>query len=88
MFKSDYIRIGSGCSIACGAFVHYGVTMGDQVVLEADSFLMKGETLDPSTTWRGNPARSVGGNAGQDSALRDTAAQRDRSEAHVPGLAA
>ena len=46
VFKSDHIRIGNGCSIGPGAFVHYGVTMGDHVVLDADSFLMKGEVLD------------------------------------------
>ena len=28
VFKSDYIRLGSGCSIGPGAFVHYGVTHG------------------------------------------------------------
>ena len=28
VFKSDYIRIGNGCSIGPGAFVHYGVTHG------------------------------------------------------------
>ena len=44
VFKSDYIRIGNGCSIGPGAFVHYGVSMGDHVVLDADSFLMKGES--------------------------------------------
>ena len=59
VFKSDYIKIGNGCSLGCGAFVHYGVTMGDNVVLDADSFLMKGEILDPNTTWRGNPARAI-----------------------------
>ncbi len=57
VFKSDHIRSGSGCSIGPGAFVHYGVTMGDHVVLDADSFLMKGEVLDSNTAWRGNPAR-------------------------------
>ena len=57
VFKSDYIRMGSGCSIGPGAFVHYGVSMGDHVVLDADSFLMKGEVLDSHTGWRGNPAR-------------------------------
>jgi non-ribosomal peptide synthetase-like protein len=59
LFKSDRIRIGSGCTIGSGALVHYGVTMGDNVVLEPDSFLMKGESPDSGTTWRGNPARSV-----------------------------
>jgi len=57
VFKSDYIRLGSGCSVGPGAFVHYGVTMGDHVVLDADSFLMKGEVLEPHTGWRGNPAK-------------------------------
>jgi non-ribosomal peptide synthetase-like protein len=57
VFKSDHIRIGEGCSIGPGAFVHYGVTMGDHVVLDADSFLMKGETPESYTGWRGNPAK-------------------------------
>ena len=57
VFKSDYIRMGSGCSIGPGAFVHYGVRMGDHVVLDADSFLMKGEVLESHTGWCGNPAK-------------------------------
>ena len=36
VFKSDTIKIGSKCSIGCAAFVHYGVTMGDNVVLDPD----------------------------------------------------
>jgi non-ribosomal peptide synthetase-like protein len=59
VFKSDHIRVGSGCTVGPGAFVHYGVTMGDHVVLDADSFLMKGEVLDSHTGWRGNPAKMV-----------------------------
>jgi carbonic anhydrase/acetyltransferase-like protein (isoleucine patch superfamily) len=39
--------------------------IGDNVVLEPDSFLMKGEILDPGTTWLGNPARAVAGLAAQ-----------------------
>ena len=61
IFKSDTITIGNGCTLGTAAFVHYGVQMGDNVVLEPDSFLMKGEILDPGTTWRGNPARAVSG---------------------------
>ena len=34
-FKSDYIMIGSGCTVGVGALVHYGVTMGDGAVLAA-----------------------------------------------------
>jgi non-ribosomal peptide synthetase-like protein len=63
VFKSDRIRLGSGCTLGPGAFVHYGVTMGDHVVLDADAFLMKGEVLDSHTGWRGNPAKMVRGNA-------------------------
>jgi hypothetical protein len=46
--------------------VHYGVTMGEHVVLDADSFLMKGEVLESHTGWRGNPAKlaRVHGDAG------------------------
>ena len=44
-FKSDRTAIGAGCTLGVGAFVHYGVTMGDGAVLAADSFLMKGEEV-------------------------------------------
>ena len=59
VFKSDYIRLGNRCSVGPGALVHYGVSTGDHVVLDADSFLMKGEILDSHTGWCGNPARLV-----------------------------
>ena len=59
VFKSDSIQIGIGCTLGVGAFVHYGVTMNDHAVLDADSFLMKGEVLDPHSVWRGNPARPI-----------------------------
>jgi len=55
-FKSDYITIGTGCTLGVGALVHYGVTMGDGVVLAPDSFLMKGEEVPPHARWGGNPA--------------------------------
>jgi non-ribosomal peptide synthetase-like protein len=55
-FKSDHITIGAGCTVGINAFVHYGVTMGDGAVLEADAFLMKGEELAPHARWSGNPA--------------------------------
>jgi non-ribosomal peptide synthetase-like protein len=69
VFKSDYIRIGRGSTLAPGAFVHYGVDMGEHVVLDADSFLMKGEILDAHTRWRGNPARLLCGGADADPAI-------------------
>lgn len=59
VFKSDYIKIGKGCSIGCHAFVHYGVEMGDNVILDPDSFLMKGEVPKSHSIWRGNPAKAT-----------------------------
>jgi non-ribosomal peptide synthetase-like protein len=56
-FKSDVILVGSGCTVGPAAFVHYGVRMGERSVLDADSFLIKGETLPSGTGWRGNPAK-------------------------------
>jgi non-ribosomal peptide synthetase-like protein len=73
VFKSDFIRLGSGCSLGAGAFVHYGVMMGDHVVLDADSFLMKGEVLDSHTGWRGNPAKLVRRYAAGDAPSRPAA---------------
>ena len=58
-FKSDYITLGSGCTVGVGALVHYGVTMGDGAVLAADSFLMKGEQVPPHAHWGGNPAEEM-----------------------------
>jgi non-ribosomal peptide synthetase-like protein len=59
-YKSDVIRIGAGCSLGLGSFVHYGVTMHARARLDPDAFLMKGEIAPPDTRWRGNPARLVG----------------------------
>ena len=73
VFKSDVIKIGKGCTLGPAAFVHYGVTMGDHVVIDADSFLMKGETLDSHTGWRGNPAKMVRGSSHHAVAVVETA---------------
>ena len=59
VFKSDVVRIGAGASIGIGCLVHYGVTMGDDTHLDADSFLMKGEITPVGSRWRGNPAKLV-----------------------------
>ena len=57
VFKSDYVRIGAGCTIGPAAFVHYGVVMNEATQLDADAFLMKGEITPAGSRWRGNPAR-------------------------------
>ena len=58
-YKSGYIKVGNQCTIEANAFVHYGVTVGDNVRIGPDSFVMKGETLERGEIWRGNPARAV-----------------------------
>lgn len=58
-YKSGRTSVGAGCTVGVGAFVHYGVTMGDGSVLAADSFLMKGEHVPPRARWGGNPAREM-----------------------------
>jgi non-ribosomal peptide synthetase-like protein len=58
-YKSGRTTLGAGCTVGVGAFVHYGVTMGDGSVLAADSFLMKGEHVPPRARWGGNPAREM-----------------------------
>jgi non-ribosomal peptide synthetase-like protein len=58
-FKSDRSTIGARCTLGIGAFVHYGVTMGDDAVLAPDSFLMKGEQVPQHARWGGNPAREM-----------------------------
>ena len=58
-FKSDRIKIGNRCTIGTGGFVHYGATMQDTSVLEADAFLMKGSVMESGTRWLGNPARDA-----------------------------
>jgi non-ribosomal peptide synthetase-like protein len=65
VFKTDSIVVGNGCSLAPEAFVHYGVRIGDNVVIDPDTFVMKGETADANTIWRGNPARVVGRRRGE-----------------------
>ena len=58
-FKSDRTAIGAGVTLGVNAFVHYGVTIGDGAMLEADSFLMKGEEVPAYAWWGGNPAMEI-----------------------------
>lgn len=56
-FKSEPSVLGPETTLGVGAFVHYGVGIGARVLLETDSFLMKGETVPDDGRWAGNPAR-------------------------------
>jgi len=60
VYKSGPIVIGDRCSIDPEAWVHYSVTAGNDVVITADSFVMKGEQLADRSVWGGNPARETG----------------------------
>ena len=59
VFKADRIKVGNGCTLGINAFAHYGVTMDDNAILAADSFLMKGETVESDSIWQGNPAKMI-----------------------------
>jgi non-ribosomal peptide synthetase-like protein len=58
-FKCDRTTLGAGCTLGVGAFVLYGVTMGDSSSLATDSFLMKGEEVPAHARWGGNPAKEM-----------------------------
>jgi non-ribosomal peptide synthetase-like protein len=60
VFKSGRITLGEGATLGCAANLHYDIVLGDYVSVEQNAFVMKGEVLDEDTTWRGNPARSLG----------------------------
>lgn len=56
VFKSDRIVLGDRVTVGPRAFVHYGTDVGDDAVVETDSFLMKGEQVPAGQRWQGNPA--------------------------------
>ncbi len=82
-FKSDHIVVGDRCTLGVGAFVHYGVTIGDGAVLAADSFLMKGEEMPAHARWGGNPAMEMHEERGAPPAVPD---HHERRAALVSGL--
>jgi acetyltransferase-like isoleucine patch superfamily enzyme len=59
IFKADFTVLEDDCTLGAGAFVHYGVTIGQGAQLTPDSFLMKGEKVPPRARWGGNPARPL-----------------------------
>lgn len=60
VFKSDRVKVGNRCTVGANALIHYGVETGDGVIVQPDSFIMKGEVLDAATIWCGNPAKVAG----------------------------
>ncbi|MFJ6416402.1 Pls/PosA family non-ribosomal peptide synthetase [Paeniglutamicibacter sp. NPDC091659] len=58
-FKLDSISIGSRVTIGVSGYVHYGVTMHDDSVLDSDAFLMKGSEVPANGMFGGNPAQDL-----------------------------
>jgi non-ribosomal peptide synthetase-like protein len=83
-FKSDHSTLGAGCTVGVGAHIHYGVTMGDGAVLEASSFLMKGEEVPAHAWWGGNPASELAGSQAA-SVMQAVPAQPLAHHASSPG---
>ena len=83
-FKSDRSSIGAGTTLGVGAFVHYGVQIGDGVRLEADSFLMKGSEVPSGSRWGGNPAMELEAPRGSPLPVRHHASHTGRAPADCP----
>ena len=72
-FKSDRSAVGARTTLGVGAFVHYGVQIGPRVLLEADSFLMKGSDVPAGSRWGGNPAMELDPSSTRRARVRSTA---------------
>jgi non-ribosomal peptide synthetase-like protein len=59
MMKSDYLKIGSECSVGNMTVILYATTMQQRSSLAPLSVLMKGETLPSDSRWAGIPTRPV-----------------------------
>jgi non-ribosomal peptide synthetase-like protein len=58
ILKASDLKIGSDCSVGASSVVLYDTVMHDGSQLDSLSLLMKGETLQPGTHWKGIPARN------------------------------
>jgi carbonic anhydrase/acetyltransferase-like protein (isoleucine patch superfamily) len=61
--------------------------MDDHAVLNADSFLMKGEVIDPYTVWCGNPAKLYRRNLPADQ-VATSAPAPEMADRFIPRVAA
>ncbi|GAA3041001.1 hypothetical protein GCM10010464_00730 [Pseudonocardia yunnanensis] len=59
IFKSGYITLGSRVTVGSGAWLNYGTTVGDDVIIEPHAYVMKGEEIPADARWGGNPAVEV-----------------------------
>lgn len=59
VFKSDHLRIGTGCTVGNMGIVLYGTKMQAGSALGPLSVLMKGESLPTLTHWHGIPCERI-----------------------------
>ncbi|MFM1815530.1 MAG: hypothetical protein RLZ98_2225, partial [Pseudomonadota bacterium] len=83
LYKSGMIRILDGATVGVAGYVHYSTTIGENAYLDADSFLMKGSVMEPSSHWQGNPAREAeveiaDGSAAEPSGTPNAAGEKSR----------
>jgi non-ribosomal peptide synthetase-like protein len=55
VMKVGTVKIGARCSIGARSIILYDSEIGDDVLLEPLSLVMKGEKLSPQTEWTGSP---------------------------------
>jgi carbonic anhydrase/acetyltransferase-like protein (isoleucine patch superfamily) len=59
LLKRDFITIGNDVEINSNAVVLQDTLVRSRVVVHAATLILKGDTLDTNTRWRGNPAQLV-----------------------------
>ena len=57
IMKVGPIKIGDRCSIGARTIILYDSEIGNDVNISALSLIMKGENLEPGTSWAGSPVR-------------------------------
>jgi carbonic anhydrase/acetyltransferase-like protein (isoleucine patch superfamily) len=56
MLKIDRVRIRKRATVGCGAVLFYGVDVGEDASVAAQSVIMKHERLAPSRRYEGCPS--------------------------------
>jgi non-ribosomal peptide synthetase-like protein len=59
IMKVDRVVIGDGCQLAANAMVLQDTVLEKNVILHANTLILKGDYLNEGTEWRGNPPTLV-----------------------------
>jgi non-ribosomal peptide synthetase-like protein len=57
VMKVGEVKFGNNCSVGARSIILYDSEIGDGVKLDALSLVMKGENLQPDTSWGGSPVK-------------------------------